>query len=374
MSNLMGQPWTPTWTHTQIRVFGERSIMLPKPRAPSRGVLFLLLRRPQRSLSSTITITITITITTSSAIAEAPPSFVVEEYLVSSCGLSPSAASKASRSLAHLKSPHKPDSVIRFLRSRGFDEPCLRKLLSRRPILLCSDVDKTLAPKLRAFEDLGFRSADLLQILFTNPRIFHLSLDRTILPRIRLLVGVVGSVDLLAKILKRSNRFLTSSHGAEDSPQPRVPSRLRLVGYIPPYPQALWVLHFVSKAKLKGKLDCMKSFGWTEAQFLAAFQKSPAIVMLSEKTMSAKMEFFVKEAGFEPSLIARHPDLLKYSLDNRIIPRHRVLLMRQRVLELQYIRRVDLLRDFMDLCLCWCWTETTGEILDTEKEYSKHCY
>lgn len=43
--------------------------------------------------------------------------------------------------------------------------------------------------------------------------------------------------------------------------------------------------------------------------------------------MSAKMEFFVKEAGFEPSLIDRHPDLLKYSLDNRIIPRHRVLLM-----------------------------------------------
>ncbi|KAJ1277726.1 hypothetical protein BS78_04G026000 [Paspalum vaginatum] len=52
-----------------------------------------------------------------SATAVAP--FVVEDYLVSTCHLSPAQALQASKPLSHLKSPTRPDAVVAFLSGLG---------------------------------------------------------------------------------------------------------------------------------------------------------------------------------------------------------------------------------------------------------------
>ncbi|XP_072979457.1 uncharacterized protein [Typha angustifolia] len=311
------------------------------------------------------TATATATTTSSSSLTCASPSpsqpHFMAEYLVSSCGFSPSEAAKASQSLSHLKTPEKPNCVVEYLESRGFDKTQLKKLLSSKPKLLCSNVETTFVPKFQALEELGFSRLDLNLVLVSNPQVFHLSLARTVVPRIQFWLGLIGT-NRLAKILRDNTWFLSCSIERTVAPNLallrdcgisdksitllsrrnpsfilRKPEKLRALvervkGLGIPlnarvFPQAMWTLNFVSTSRFKAKLEAMRSFGWSEVQFLAAFRKSPTFLTVSEMTVRAKMEFFVKEIGCEPDYFAQHPQLLTYSLEKRMLPRHRVLTM-----------------------------------------------
>ncbi|EHA8591188.1 putative transcription termination factor MTERF2, chloroplastic-like [Cocos nucifera] len=87
----------------------------------------------------------------------------------------------------------------------------------------------------------------------------------------------------------------------------------------------LWALCLVSEAKFSAKLQVMKSFGWSDAEFFAAFRKDPIFLTNSEEMLSAKMTLLVKKVGFEPVEVAFRPKLLTYSLEKRLMPRHQVM-------------------------------------------------
>ncbi|KAG1366659.1 putative Transcription termination factor MTEF18, mitochondrial [Cocos nucifera] len=89
-----------------------------------------------------------------------------------------------------------------------------------------------------------------------------------------------------------------------------------------------WVLQTLqacSNARFAAKLELMRSFGWSESEFLTALCKAPGILDETKKVMERKMEFLVKEAGCTPSYAARYPVLLICSLDKRLIPRYRAV-------------------------------------------------
>ncbi|KAJ0975157.1 hypothetical protein J5N97_017122 [Dioscorea zingiberensis] len=88
---------------------------------------------------------------------------------------------------------------------------------------------------------------------------------------------------------------------------------------------ALNTLRIITKDKLDGKLGVMKSLGWSEADFLSAFQKSPIFLTVSETMLKKKVDFLVNEAGCKPSELAQNPILLMFSLDKRLIPRYHVM-------------------------------------------------
>ncbi|XP_010939369.1 uncharacterized protein [Elaeis guineensis] len=287
------------------------------------------------------------------------PQFMVE-YLITSCGLSPSEAAKASNHLRRIKSPQRPDSVLGFFKSQGFDDADVKKIVYGQPRCLGFDVEKTLAPKFRALRDLGFSQSDLHHLVLSHPSVLNLRLHRTLLPRIEVWRKLFGSMELLKKFLKRKNRFLWWSiekrilpnlsllrdYGIPDkrislmvkrgpSLIARRPDSLRhLVGRVeelgvPPHSGMFaWVLptlHTFSKARFAAKMELMRSFGWSESEFLTAFSKAPCMLNVSKKMMQRKMEFLVKEAGCTPSYVARFPVLLMCSLDKRLVPRYRAI-------------------------------------------------
>ncbi|XBH75545.1 hypothetical protein VPH35_102294 [Triticum aestivum] len=61
------------------------------------------------------------------------PSFAVEEYLVSTCGLTRPQAAKASAKLSHLKSPANPDAVLAFSPASASPTPMSQLSLPRTP-------------------------------------------------------------------------------------------------------------------------------------------------------------------------------------------------------------------------------------------------
>ncbi|CAD5172770.1 unnamed protein product [Musa acuminata subsp. malaccensis] len=294
-----------------------------------------------------------------SAASGAPESSLMAEYLVSSCGFHPDQAAKASKLLGRVESRHQPDSVLGLFKSYGFDNTQVKKVISANPRWLLLDVEKTLAPKFRALQDLGFSCSDITHLVRSNNDVIS-DKSQTILSNIQLWQGLLGSNDLLMKICKRNRWFLRYSIEKRIQPNieilrdcgmtdQKLPMILRqypllitrnaetlkaLISRVEGLGVArtsgmflviLSVLQSVSEKNFKAHLEFFKGFGWSEDDFLAAFRKAPTFVRFSLKCLQRKMEFLVNEAGCAPSYLALRPDFLLMSLEKKLMPRHRIV-------------------------------------------------
>ncbi|KAG1368828.1 transcription termination factor MTERF2, chloroplastic [Cocos nucifera] len=280
-------------------------------------------------------------------------------YLISSVGLSPEEALKASRILpANLQSPENPDSVLRFLKETGLTPAHIKTLIFWHPRLLCANVRKTLAPRARVLESGGFGGQMLVQLLRSNP--YALSLN-AVLPRLRFWRAFFGGDERnLLRALKRNrtlinndiNRKITPiisllrSYGLSDQDIATV--MMRVNGFIFRKPdsmkalieqteelgfprgsgmfvQGLSVVAMLKRETLKEKMELFKGFGWSEADLLAAVKKNPNILTLSGQNVRLKMKFLEGQVGCQQSYIKRRPSLLAYSMEKRLLPRHYVL-------------------------------------------------
>ncbi|CAL9771411.1 unnamed protein product [Musa acuminata subsp. burmannicoides] len=287
------------------------------------------------------------------------PHFMVE-YLVNSCGFSPSEAAKFSKPLAHLRSTEKPDAFLNFMRSQGFDGAGIRKVISWKPNYLCYNVEKNLAPKFQFLRDLGLSESDIVDAILKNHGILLFNVQRSIVPRLEMWESLLGSRELVLKHLKKTTRFFFSS--VEKTLHPNLKfltdecgipeervflvlrSQPQLITNKPKSLRALvaradelgmprqslmfmWtvnILHRVSKERFEAKVEFMRSFGWSESEFSSAVRKNPTFLSISLDMMRRKMEFFINGVGYTPSFIASQPSILLYSLQKRVIPRFRV--------------------------------------------------
>uniref|UniRef100_A0A804KZT1 Mitochondrial transcription termination factor family protein n=1 Tax=Musa acuminata subsp. malaccensis TaxID=214687 RepID=A0A804KZT1_MUSAM len=281
------------------------------------------------------------------------PHFMVE-YLVNSCGFSPSEAAKFSKSLAHLRSTEKPDDVLNFMRSQGFDGAGIRKVISADPRYLCYNVEKNLAPKFQFLRDLGLSESDIVDAILKNNGILHYNVHRYLVPKLEMWESLLGSRELVLKHLKKSRWFFFSS--VEKTLQPNLKflrdecgipeERVSVVlrsdpKFISQKPESLRALvaradelgmprqsrmfvrtlvalHNVSKERFEAKVELMRSFGWSESEFSSAVRKSPTFLGISLDMFRRKVEFFINVVGYTPSFIASQPSILLFSLQKRI--------------------------------------------------------
>ncbi|CAL9151466.1 unnamed protein product [Musa hybrid cultivar] len=281
-----------------------------------------------------------------SAASGAPQSSLMAEYLVSSCGFDPDQAAKASKLLGRVESRHQPDSVLGLFKSYGFDNTQVKKVISANPRWLLLDVEKTLAPKFRALQDLGFSCSDITHLVRSNNHVISHKLQN-VLSKIQFWQGTLGSNDLLMKLCKRNRWFL--GYSIEKRIQPNIEilrdcgiTDQKLSMILRHYPLLitrnaetlkalisrveglgvprtsgmflliLSVLQSISEENFKAHLEFFKGFGWSEDDFLAAFRKNPTFVRFSLKSLQRKMEFLVNEAGCAPSYVALRPDILLF--------------------------------------------------------------
>ncbi|KAG6499747.1 transcription termination factor MTERF15, mitochondrial-like [Zingiber officinale] len=281
------------------------------------------------------------------------------QYLVDSCGFDQDKATEASKLLKGIQSRQQPDSVLAFLKSYGFDDASVKKILHHSPKCLLLDVEKTLAPKFRAFEDLGFSPSDIVHLVRSNPDTTKIKHERTV-PRIEFWQGLLGSRDALVKLFKSNNWVLGYSIKKRIQPNLEMLRECGVDGqkldfilrFHPMFisqkadtlkslisrvedlgvPQTSGMFHctlcalfVVHPKKFKMLMDMFWNFGWSQGDFVAAIQKVPNLPRRSLKHLQRKMEFLINEAGYASSYIAARPVLLTLSLERRLIPRHRIL-------------------------------------------------
>ncbi|GFZ04615.1 mitochondrial transcription termination factor family protein [Actinidia rufa] len=257
-------------------------------------------------------------------------SFTVS-YLISSCGLSPETALRASQRV-HFPSADRPDSILTILRNHGFADAHISKLTKTRPSVLLSDPKKTLLPKLEFFESVGLSNADLAKIISSNPTLLDSSLKNQLIPVYNYLKSVILLDDKqVAKeyedLLAHFRNEFGKEHCSQNCNFERIPCPC--IEYISvsdsssacTVPKSRQMMLRISKSTWEHKIEVYRKSGWSEADFRMAFKKQPLCMALSEKKITSVMDFLVNKMGWNPTAIARAPTVLFYSLQKRTIPR-----------------------------------------------------
>ncbi|CAM0871149.1 unnamed protein product [Alopecurus aequalis] len=284
----------------------------------------------------------------SAAAASPSPSFAVEDYLVDSCGLTRAQALKASTKLSHLKSPSKPDTVLALLASLGLSAADVAAVVAKDPRLLCSDVEKTLAPVVTGLAGLGLSrdetaclvtlaghkircrpivsnlhyympifgsSGNLLRAVKVNTNLLSCSLERIVKPNVVLLreCGLgdcdIAKLSLAVPWLLTNNpkRFRAIVACAEGLGVPRG---------TPMFRHALQAVAYESEETIAAKLEYLKkTFRWSDAEVRIAVSKAPSVLTKSKDMLQGRSDFLLSEMGLTPAYIAHRPAILSYSLE-----------------------------------------------------------
>ncbi|XP_020196372.1 uncharacterized protein [Aegilops tauschii subsp. strangulata] len=286
------------------------------------------------------------------------PSFAVEDYLVSTCGLTRAQALKVSTKLSHLKSPANPDAVRSFLAGLGLSTADVAALVAKDPKFLCASVERTLAPVAVGLAGLGLSRPEIARLVSLAGEFFR---GRSVASRLAYFLFLFGSYEDLLRVLKHSPNLLGCDLDRVIKPNVaflrecglgacdivrlcnRVPwllgnnpERVRAIvacaeGLGVPrgsgmFGQALQAVAFLSQEKITAKVEHLKKmFRWSDAEVGVAVSKAPAVLLKAKESLQRRSEFLISEVGLEPAYIAFRPAMLMYSLEGRIRPRYYVV-------------------------------------------------
>ncbi|XP_078150591.1 transcription termination factor MTERF8, chloroplastic-like [Carex rostrata] len=285
-----------------------------------------------------------------------PTSQFAVQYLIESCGLPSDKAIRASRYISHIKFPEKPDAVLRYMRQAGVTEPHIGAAACRDPRFLCRDVEKCLKPRISELKEIGFSPSEISLLFSFCPTMFRytklkqkvqfwmeifssvekllsafkraggnylvgVNLDNVVIPNITFLKEQCGlSACQIAQLVKLSPRRITS--------KPEVfkmyVKRAKELGISHPsnaFVYALIVVGGLNQSTVDARLCHLKSLGLSHEEVTILITKCPNVLQITEKNISQKMEFLLKQTGCSKIDVIRNPSLLTCSLEKRLIPR-----------------------------------------------------
>ena len=279
-------------------------------------------------------------------------------YLINSCGLSLEQAISASK-VVNIKCTDQPDLLLKLLSTHGFKKSHIASLISKHPPLILAHPEKTIRPKIEYFESLGITGTDLPMILSSNRYILLCSLKEHIIPSVNFLRGVVHTNENLIFALKQYYAFQANiknamepnvstlrAHGVPEKHVANLlmmhPRSLKLradlfkevvcaikeMGFDPmrsSFVLAVRSMSVISKVTWEKKKEVLRSFGWSENDFLTAFRVQPMLMICSEKKIRNVLDFLTTKGGLMSLDVARCPNLFLISIEKRMIPRCAVL-------------------------------------------------
>ncbi|KAK9199915.1 hypothetical protein WN944_015109 [Citrus x changshan-huyou] len=233
-------------------------------------------------------------------------SFTVS-YLINSCGLSPKIA-KSVAERVKLQSSKQPDSVLQFLKNRGFNGSQIAKLVRVRPQLLFAHPERSLLPKIEFLNSIGATDTELADVCSSIPAILGQSLENLLIPNYKFLKkDCVSETCILERPRNARGLFCTdfimlspNCLQRQDKFYGNVKKVIKM-GFDPQkceFVHAMQVFSSIGQSTLECKLDVLRRWGWSDEDV---------------------------RMGWHPSAIAHVPSAFTYSLERRIIPRCSVI-------------------------------------------------
>ncbi|XP_078150300.1 uncharacterized protein LOC144545609 isoform X1 [Carex rostrata] len=276
------------------------------------------------------------------------PHFVAVDYLIQSCGLPSDGALRASKRIQHLKSPDKPDAVLRFLRQIGISESDIRTAVSREPRILVSHVEKNWRPNVAKLQEIGLSIEDISGIISHCPLVFlsiisrkidfwmqtlgplenmsvllkkgpsllNSNLEKVIVPNLSFLQNQCGlSVRQIVQLIKLAPRLI-SSKPETIKIKAKSAEELGISCSSQMFVFALITVANVNKSTLNSRISYLKSMGLSQEDIARVIGKTPNVLQLSEELLSRKIEL-LKSMGLSQEdvtcVIGKFPTVLHLS-------------------------------------------------------------
>ncbi|CAK8563666.1 unnamed protein product [Lathyrus sativus] len=277
-------------------------------------------------------------------------------YLTNNCGLSPQDALKASKRLRFtFSTPERPNSVIAFFKTHGFSNHQIQSIILKNPELILSNPIKTILPKFQFLSSKGASPSDIVAAVIRSSSFLRVSLEKHIIPAFELVRGfcpsdkkaitsiIICPASMSDIRMKPNVQFLldigvnSSSIYHLLSTRPSVicstdlrkaVQEIKELGFHPSkynFCVALLAKRGITKSQWDAKVDVLKKWGWSHDEILLAFKKNPKIMLRSADKLNAVMSFWIKQLGWDPSVLLAAPDLFGFSLEKRLIPRASVV-------------------------------------------------
>ncbi|KAK3019881.1 hypothetical protein RJ639_004189 [Escallonia herrerae] len=284
----------------------------------------------------------------------------VADYLLNTHQFSAEAAAKASLAFKYLKNPENSDCVLSFLKESGFSKTHLEQMVENMPKVLSLKLDRTIKPKIKIFQDLGFPPTDIVQVLSTNPMILSRTSNERLLQLILALQKIFGSNGDVSRLLKIAGPFLgydlkktmipnieflkscgiCSSQILKDvfnhlrfyfyypDLLERSVKRVDELGFSRDSKMLLCAIRTVGSMKVETwelKLQLFRRLGFSEDDILSMFRKMPHVFSVSGKKIEEVTEFLRGTRKLDIAHIVQYPLLLSYSIGKRLKPRIQVM-------------------------------------------------
>ncbi|KAL3845808.1 hypothetical protein ACJIZ3_003211 [Penstemon smallii] len=266
---------------------------------------------------------------------------------------------KAASISTSLNNPQECNSTLTFLKESGFSNTQLEKIVKSWPVVYSANLEKTIIPKIKIFQDSGFSAHETAQIISAAPSILHLG-SKNLISSISLLKSLLGSTGQVAKFSQSAVWFLKSDLDKNLVPNINflqscgvtMEKIIRLMHFHPRF-----MLHkteileiFVNKAEQMGvgrssgmfihavrvvssmsnktwelKLKTLRSLGFSEDDILRVFRQTPSVFGMSEDKMKKVIEVVLSTRKYNMSCLINNSATLMYSVEKRYIPRFRIL-------------------------------------------------
>lgn len=240
----------------------------------------------------------------------------------------------------------------------------IRHTVRVKPQILLADLNKVLKPKLEFFRQLGLEGSDLGKFISTRSSLLTASLQRKVVPCVEIVKKTLGNDVVAGKDLIRVmsrchwlmtrdpqarlvgniaflesygivgcelSKLLTTRPRVFGLPEPilrNVVSRVLDMGFCVESRMFVYAIHNLSGLSdetFRKKLDLFRSFGFSDDECVDILRRSPNLVKTSDEKLKFGIDFFMNTVKFEKPVLIRGASCLTLSMENRVIPRYRVL-------------------------------------------------
>jgi mTERF domain-containing protein, mitochondrial len=256
-------------------------------------------------------------------------------------GLTALAASSLSR----------PDAVLAFLGGTlGVPAAGIAAVVAMDPVILCTDVEQTLAPRVSDLSDIGLSRDEIVRLIplaptssrnrflcsnfdfwlkelgsfdklllavRMNSTLLSIDLDKVAKPNLALLEQCGLNASEMGSINIYATRLLTMN--------PNLLQRVEGLGFkrgTRMFRRGLVVISLLSKETVDRRIQLLGNLGFSQDDVLGMVRRTPSVLSLSDNKVQANMDFLMKDVGLDLPYIARRPALLMYSIERRLLPRY----------------------------------------------------
>ncbi|KAK6116130.1 hypothetical protein DH2020_008399 [Rehmannia glutinosa] len=249
----------------------------------------------------------------------------VSEFLLHKHQFSPEAASQVASVLTRIKNPEKSDSILSFLKQSGFPKTLIEKIVKSRPELLSANLEKTIKPRIKIFQDLGFSANDIVKVISGNPWFLRTSLIN-LAPNVEFLKNCGVAMEQIIWAMYYFQRFMLSNPErmkkfVEKADEMGVSRSSKM------FIHAVRVISSMNENTWELKLRILRDLGFSEDDMAEAFRNAPLVFGVSEEKIKEVKELLLATGKYNMSCIVNNPVSFMYSVEKRYKPRLRVLEM-----------------------------------------------